>query len=360
MDYLETLEFRRAALERKIRLLQELRFFVETAGPEELAHFGDELRAVITSSGASLGEVLASLLGAPPGAPAKSAEPRAAVPARPAPRAPEPRARPAAEAPAPEPSAGPIPVIAPAPVPADEEARREALASIEGAMKAIPAGSFVMGSESGEASEKPPHKTSLGAYRLCAHLVTNAEYALFLRANPRWGKDRADPGLRDERYLADWTGDAFPEGREGHPVAFVSFHAAAAFAEWLGKRLPTEAEWECGARGGLVGKKYPNGDQMNDKLANLAKQYRGTTPAGQFEANGFGLHDMAGNLFEWTADWYGPYAAGEAFDPKGPPEGEFKAVRGGSWMSGAGALRVSARVDMDPRGCGQVGIRLAD
>jgi formylglycine-generating enzyme required for sulfatase activity len=216
-----------------------------------------------------------------------------------------------------------------------------------------------MGSEAVD-DEKPVHKVALSAYRICDHLVTNKEYALFLAANPQWAKDRADPDLRDEHYLDDWGQGGYPEGKEDHPVSFVSFFAAQAFAAWLGKRLPTEAEWECAARGGLVGKKFPNGDIMNDKLANLAKQYRGTTPVRQFEPNGFGLYDMAGNLFEWCSDWYAPYAPGEARDPKGPSEGEYRAVRGGSWMSGANALRVSARVDMESRTCGQVGIRLVD
>jgi len=226
-------------------------------------------------------------------------------------------------------------------------------------MQAIAAASFVMGSDTAD-GEKPAHKVALSAFRLSDHLATNREFSLFIDANPQWSKDRADPELRDEEYLSDWGDAGFPEGKEDNPVAYVSFYAAQAFAAWLGKRLPTEAEWECAARGGLVGKKYPGGDLMNDKLANLAKQYRGTTPVRKFDANGFGLYDMAGNLFEWTSDWFGPYAAGEARDPAGPPSGEFKVVRGGSWMSGAGALRVTARVDVEPQSCGQVGIRLAD
>ena len=230
---------------------------------------------------------------------------------------------------------------------------------MESSMRPIPAGAFEMGSEAND-EEKPVHRVVLGAFRICDHLVTNKEYALFLAADPRWSKDRADPGLRDGHYLEDWGPEGYPEGKEDHPVSFVSFFAAQAFAAWLGKRLPTEAEWERAARGGLVGKKFPNGDLMNDKLANLAKQYRGTTPVRQFEPNGFGLFDMAGNLFEWCSDRYGPYVPGEASDPKGPLEGEYRVVRGGSWMSGANALRVSARVDMEPQTCGQIGIRLVD
>jgi formylglycine-generating enzyme required for sulfatase activity len=337
MDYLQDLEIRMTALQRKVRLLQDLRLYVETAGSEELAGFGDELRAVTTSSGQSLWSLIAALPG--PGGE----------------RPPSPNA---AAASAHDEAEKPPPGPAPADV-AGDDARAEALALIQPAMRAIPAGSFVMGSEGGDGSENPPHRVVVSAFAICDHLVTNREYALFLKANPRWSKDRAELGLRDEQYLSDWSGEAYPEGKEEHPVAFVSFPAANALAEWLGKRLPTEAEWEYAARGGLVGKKFPNGDQMNDKLANLAKQYKGTTPVRKFELNGYGLADMAGNLFEWTADWYGPYPTGEAVDSRGPSEGEYRVVRGGSWMSGASALRVSARVEMEIAACGQVGVRLA-
>jgi formylglycine-generating enzyme required for sulfatase activity len=359
MDYLQTLEFQMASLQRKIRLLQDLRFFIETSTPEELAGFGDELRSVLTSSGVTLGSVLAALLGSP-GAAARNAPHAARAPDAVSPglaRAAPPPA-PVPETPAAEPAALPAEPARP-PEAGDAAASAAILALIEPSMKAIPAGSFLMGSE-GPDAEKPPHKVNLSPYRVCDHLVTNKEYALFIAANPQWSKDRADPELRDESYLSDWGEEGYPAGKDDNPVAFVSFFAAQALASWLGKRLPTEAEWECAARGGLVGKKFPSGDQMNDTIANLAKQHRGTTSVRTFAPNGFGLYDMAGNLFEWASDWYGPYSPGEARDPAGPPSGEYKVVRGGSWMSGAGALRVSARVDMEPQICGQVGIRLAD
>jgi len=370
MDYIRDLELQMASLQRKIRLLQDLRFFFDSSSPEELALFGEELSSVATASGESLASAITTLIA--PGTP-RPQEPMAAAappppvqePPTPPRRAPERRSA-AAPAPA-EGRGGEVSQEEAAPTPRGAEASSQggggeldqAMAAIERAMVAIPATSFVMGSETVDA-EKPPHKVSLSGYRICDHLVTNREYALFVAANPQWAKDRADPELRDEGYLEDWSGGSYPEGKEDHPVAFVSHHAASAFAGWLGKRLPTEAEWECAARGGLVGKKYPNGDLMNDKLANLAKQYRGTTPVKKFEANGYNLYDMAGNLFEWCADWYAPYSPGEAVDPKGPAEGEYKVARGGSWMSGAGALRVSARVDMEAAMCAQVGIRVVD
>ena len=369
MDYLQSLEYQMAALQRKIRLLQDLRFFVDSASPEELAGFGEELRSVATASGTNLASALAAIVGSP-GESARSPAMGQPMPAAQGRRVPEPAAQSpvtlaaVTQAPPAAPPAAQRVAAAEAQSPAPEAAAglssaAEALGLIEPSMATIAAASFMMGSEAND-EEKPPHKVSLSAYRICDHLATNKEYALFLAANPQWSKDRADPELRDGHYLYDWGPGGYPEGKDDHPVSFVSFFAARAFAEWLGKRLPTEAEWERAARGGLVGKKYPNGDLMNDKLANLGKQYRGTTPVRQFEPNGLGLYDMAGNLFEWTSDWYGPYAPGEARDPKGPTEGEYRAVRGGSWMSGAGALRVSARVEMEPDTCGQVGIRLVD
>jgi len=373
MDYLQTLEFQMAALQRKIRLMQDLRFFIETASPDELLGFGDELRSVLTSSGLSVGSTLAALLGGAEAGTLAQLARSTPPPPRPAAAAPKAKApAPIAQAAdVPSPAAEPTAALAAAATPVDAQAAvaqpaalppgsaSDALALIEPTMQAIAAASFVMGSDTAD-GEKPAHKVALSAFRLSDHLATNREFSLFIDANPQWSKDRADPELRDEEYLSDWGDAGFPEGKEDNPVAYVSFYAAQAFAAWLGKRLPTEAEWECAARGGLVGKKYPGGDLMNDKLANLAKQYRGTTPVRKFDANGFGLYDMAGNLFEWTSDWFGPYAAGEARDPAGPPSGEFKVVRGGSWMSGAGALRVTARVDVEPQSCGQVGIRLAD
>jgi formylglycine-generating enzyme required for sulfatase activity len=367
MDYLRSLELRMAAMQRKIRLLQDLVFFFDSASAEELAQFSEELRSVYTASGASLAGSLAAILGG-----AEAGRPPRPAPTSPATTAAENAIRPPAgvvdikmreqpdstvPTPAPAPTPPEIKPVAPE-GPSAPDARAELLALIEPSMIGMPASTFVMGSESNE-DEKPPHKVTLSAYRICDHLATNREYSLFVAANPQWSKDRADPALRDERYLDDWSSGSYPEGKDDHPVAFVSYHAARAFAEWIGKRLPTEAEWECAARGGLVGKKYPNGDLMNDKLANLAKQYRGTTEVRRFEPNGYKLYDMAGNLFEWTADWFAPYPPGEARDPAGPAEGDRRVVRGGSWMSGAGALRVSARVDMEETSCGQVGIRLA-
>ena len=365
MDYLQTLEFQMASLQRKIRLLQDMRFFIETSSPEELASFGEELKSVLTSSGTTVGAVLAALLGPPGGRgaapvvlrpPTTAALPAAALTAALA------FDRPPAVSAPPQAAGAEIAAHAvepPASAQTGGATAADALAVIEPSMKVIPAGSFVMGSDTAD-GEKPPHKVTLNAFRISDHLVTNSEYALFIAANPQWGKDRADPDLRDDNYLSDWSEMGYPEGKADNPVAFVSHAAALAFAEWLGKRLPTEAEWEYAARGGLVGKKYPTGDQMNDKIANLAKQYRSTTPVRKFEPNGFGLHDMAGNLFEWTADWYGPYSSAEARNPVGPPEGDYKVIRGGSWMSGANALRVGARVDMEPQACGQVGIRRVD
>jgi formylglycine-generating enzyme required for sulfatase activity len=394
MDYLQSVEYQIQFLQRKARLLQDLRFFFDTSDRETIQSFADELRAVATMGGPSLAEVLTGILtlGSPPpgigtaqaqqpGFPmGPAAAPRPMPAQAPTVRLPSPEtgnraassveASPAVAAPTPAtpgetpeaPAAGsPTVVKAASPSMGDQEAAlAEAKSTLDAGMAAIPAGSFTMGSDSGNDSEKPPHKVTLSAFRISTRLVTNREYRLFVTAQPEWNKDRLPEEYNDGDYLLDWSGNDYPEGTDDHPVAHVSWAAASAFASWVGKRLPTEAEWEYAARGGLVNKKYPNGDQINDKLANFAKQFRGTTPVGQFPPNGYGLLDMAGNLFEWVFDWFGKYPNTEQKDPKGPPEGEYRTMRGGSWISGANALRVSSRIDEEPSRCGFVGIRLAE
>ncbi len=337
-------------LQRKFHLLHELRFFFESAEADQIEQLGEDLRSVFVSSGESLGDILLRILQTrktenhiePDSVGRMTKTPHVASPMD-------------AEQSNMDAASGLIatPIQAPS-----SSLLEEALSRITPFLKEIPAGSFIMGSDDNE-RESPPHKVTLATFSICDHLVTCSEYALFVSANPQWQKDRVDPDLHDGHYLEDWSSEECPKGKEDHPVAFVSWYAAEAFASWLGMRLPTEAEWEKAARGGLVGKKYPNGDSMNESLANFAKRKSGTTPVRTYEPNAFGLYDMAGNLFEWTADWYGTYEAGEISDPRGPKEGEYKVIRGGSWMSAAGTLKVSSRFDMDPKTCAQVGIRLA-
>ena len=174
-------------------------------------------------------------------------------------------------------------------------------------MVLIPAGSFLMGSEDEEAwaNEQPVHTVHLNAFYMDAHEVTNAEYKAFVDANPQWQKDNIDDLFHSGYYLYHWTGTDYPPGKADHPVR-VNWYAAMAYAEWAGKRLPTEAEWEYAARGGLAGKKYPWGD---DEPTPAHASYWHTSPpglpaVGQYAANGYGLYDMAGNLWEWCLDAY--------------------------------------------------------
>ena len=121
---------------------------------------------------------------------------------------------------------------------------------------------------------------------------------------------------------------------------------AGAFAEWIGGRLPTEAEWEYAARGGLEGKAYPWGDEIEPALANYARTgTTGTKTVGSHPPNGFGLNDMSGNVVEWVADRYDPayYARSPKADPRGPEAGKHRVIRGGGWHSGPYCNRVYFR-----------------
>ena len=135
---------------------------------------------------------------------------------------------------------------------------------------------------------------------------------------------------------------------DDHPIVNVMWKDARAFCEWAGGRLPTEAEWKYEARGGKEGLKYSNGDELTEKDAHFGSE--GTFPVGQFPPNGYGLLDVAGNVWEWSSDWYDEnhYRSSPENDPSGPQTGQYRVVRSGSWGSPPRGLRVSGRLRDEP------------
>src|SRR5262245_32092940 len=165
----------------------------------------------------------------------------------------------------------------------------------------IPSGEFLMGCETGYPAERPVHRVLVDAFYLSKYPVTNAQYARFIQET-----GHRVPYLDDRRVQREnWNPDTrtYPTGRADHPVVLVSWKDAQAYCQWAGGRLPTEAEWERAARGGLARKLYPWGDEIDPSLANCDNR-EGTTPVGSYPASGYGLYDMAGNVWEWVADWY--------------------------------------------------------
>ena len=181
-------------------------------------------------------------------------------------------------------------------VPEDEK-------TIPEGMVLIPAGEFEMGSNN-MPSEQPVHTVYLDAFYMDRREVTNAEYKAFVLANPEWQKERIDSRFHEGTYLEGWDGNNYPNGKGDHPVTWVSWHAAMAYAEWAGKRLPTETEWERAARGELIGQNYPWGSSIDASKANYNGNVGDTTAVGIYPANDYGLYDMAGNVWEWCLDAY--------------------------------------------------------
>jgi serine/threonine-protein kinase len=214
----------------------------------------------------------------------------------------------------------------------------------------VPAGEFIMGSDTGDRDEQPAHKVFLDAYWIDQTPVTNAMFTRFLNAMQE--TDQIDPVWMDPRsssfLLAKHRGVwQTCQGYEHHPVVCISWFGARAYSQWIGRRLPTEAEWEKAARG-TDGRMYPWGNQApNPELLNYDGNMGGTTPVGSYPqgASPYGALDMAGNVWEWMADWYDAdyYRATSKRNPRGPSSGAGRVQRGGAWDDGEWSARVIFR-----------------
>jgi formylglycine-generating enzyme required for sulfatase activity len=233
-------------------------------------------------------------------------------------------------------------------------------------MVLVPAGRFDMGSNGGEADEKPVHGVYLDSYYIDAYEVTNERYAKFL--NER-GRDTDDGGrkmiigfkrgLRKEggRWVAQ-------PGYETHPAVCVTWYGASQYAKNYRKRLPTEAEWERACRAARRGKWCFGEDEgkLVDYAWYDANSGKTTHPVGRKKPNALGLYDMHGNVWEWCADWYGKsyYDASPNRNPRGPEDGELRILRGGSWSIYASSCRSAYRFGNDPAYCNdRLGFRCA-
>ena len=214
-----------------------------------------------------------------------------------------------------------------APAPANDKAGVALTNTVDGARYVfVPAGPFAMGLDEGGFDEKPQHEVVLDAFWIMQTEVTNEQYESCVAA------DVCSPP-----FHPDWGSDEFWALYDLHPVTQVTWEQAVAYAEWAGGRLPTEAEWEKAARG-TDGRRYPWGDATpNAQRLNFNDAIGDTQPVGSYPAGAspYGALDMAGNVWEWVADWYGEsyYAVSPRENPTGPAEGERRVLRGGAYNS---------------------------
>jgi len=296
----------------------------------------------------------------------------------------------------------------PAPSPRNGEGDTSAAAAAEG-MVLLPGGAFLMGTDDRIGypadGEGPVRRVTVAPFWMAATAVSNAGFAAFADATgyvtdaERFGWSFVFAGLLPDDFpdtsgvaAAPWWRQAFgaswrhPEGpqsnidaRMDHPVVHVSHGDALAYCAWAGLRLPTEAEWEFAARGGLEQKRYPWGDELTpsgEHLCNIWQGefpvtntqddgYYGTAPVATFAPNGYGLYNVCGNAWEWCADWFSPtfHIAGPREDPAGPPLGTHRVIRGGSYLcheSYCYRYRVAARSANTPdSSTGNTGFRCA-
>jgi sulfatase modifying factor 1 len=262
--------------------------------------------------------------------------------------------------------------------------------NVPSGMVFIKGGSFQMGADDGMPFESPVHTVELDSFLIDSAEVTVAEFERFVAATNYqteaekfgWsGVFNFSLGLWERIYGVDWR---HPDGKGSNakpdePVSQISWNDANAFAKWANKRLPTEAEFEFAARGGLDGKKYAWGDELKPDGKLLANWWQGTfpdkntredgflsrAPVKSFAANGYGLYDMTGNVWEWTSDWFDEnyYAVSPKKNPQGAGGGTEKSIRGGSFLCAdnfCSNYRVAGRSRSTPdSGLNNLGFRCA-
>jgi formylglycine-generating enzyme required for sulfatase activity len=218
----------------------------------------------------------------------------------------------------------------------------------------------------------PKHSVTLGSFYIDLYLVTNEEFKRFIDKNPGWERGRIPARLHNGSYLKHWNANEYPPHRAEHPVVNISWYAAVAYCHWAVKRLPTEAEWAHAARGGLTAL-FPWGDEPVDKpRANYSGSGLGTTTlVGSYPANRYGLFDMAGNVWQFVADEWGPYSPSTQINPIAGgdlfQDGDSflrvrtrRVIRGGSWGGAPINLWVDYRDSHPPDGAQEfVGFRCA-
>ncbi len=244
-------------------------------------------------------------------------------------------------------------------------------------MVLIQEGKFYMGSlgQDYPIDEQPRHKVYLDEYYIDRYEISNANFVRFLNAikpeegpqGQRWSwvviRNDLETEDRVEWYPTEiiYINGHYEvlKGFEDYPVLTVSWFAAKAYCEWVGERLPTEAEWEKAARGGLKGLDFPWGNALPTHDSGVAFERRWsdnfqpapTVPVTSLPYNPYGIFGMAGNVAEWTLDWYSPeyYKNSPRDNPTGPSYGTKKVVRGGSWASAMMGIRVAVRYSYPPR-----------
>jgi len=212
-------------------------------------------------------------------------------------------------------------------------------------MVLVPGGEFLMGNDmKNELGFSPVHRIKIDSLYVDKYEVTNKDYMKFC----------LETGYKLPEF---WNTAVFRSGENylNFPVVGINYFDAMKYARWAGKRLPTEAEWEFVARGGLEGKDFPNGDEWNiDKPKQDSLGWKNfIEPVGSHSPNGYGLYDMAGNVWEWVADIHSEtyYQESEYDNPKGPTKGTNRVIRGGSWHSGKMCKKVFYRKGLISNWC---------